>query len=243
MSSLGWIEPAPTTLRPSGRRECVERRLALRDHTYPGILVSFCGIDGSGKTSMIEATGAYLEALGMRCFKTRTPTPRIRGKALHGELVDAFTPQARSRIDVLGLCLQCLGDLCQHLRHTIIPRLEQGDVVLCDRYVFTSLAELRARSDDPAVEELLVRVARTLPRPDLAIALDAAARLAECRILSREAELDKPLDREFMAHQARTYLAVAKENDLLILSAERPLEECFARVKARLDRCIGLLSG
>lgn len=239
MLSLALLDAIHPPLR-TPQRQRPRQPLALRDHLYPGVLVTFCGIDGSGKTSMIEATGAYLEARGLRCFKTYTPTPRIRKNALFRELVDASTPEARARIDVLGLGLQILGDLLQHLKDTIIPRLERGDIVLCDRYVFTSLAEVRARTEDLAIEKLLAAIAGTMPRPDLAIALDAPPQLAEQRVRSRVDERDKPLDSAFVAHQARTYLAVARENNLLVVSSDQAPEESFARIQARLDACIAV---
>jgi len=225
---------------PLPRRERPRQRLALREHPYPGILVTFCGIDGSGKTSMIEASGQYLALQGLRCYKTYTPTPRIRRNALFRELVDASTPRARAQVDVLGMGLQILGDLLQHLKDTIVPRLEEGEVVLCDRYVFTSLAEVRARTDDVAVEKLLAAIAGTVLRPDLAIALDVPPQLAEKRVRGREAERHKPLDSAFVARQAHHYLAVANENDLLVVSSDQTPEQSFARIKARLDACIAV---
>jgi dTMP kinase len=233
------VDASQSTLSPPQRLR-PRQRLSLREHAYPGLLVTFCGIDGSGKTSMIEATSHYLELHGLRCYKTYTPTPRIRKNPLFRELVDASTPEARAQVDVLGMGQQILGDLLQHMKDSIVPRLAEGEVVLCDRYVFTSLAEVRARTDDVAIEKLLAAVASMLPRPDLAIALDAPPQLAEKRVRSREAERDKPLDSAFVARQAHHYLAVAKENDLLVVSSAGSPEQSFARIKARLDACLAV---
>jgi dTMP kinase len=213
--------------------------VALRSHGLPGFLLTFCGIDGSGKSSMIDVVGHYLDSLGMRAMKTYTPTPRIRKNALFRELVDASTERTRERTHVLGMGLQILGDLMQHLKDTIIPALQRGDVVLCDRYVFTTLAEVRARSDDPSIEHTLLSLSGALVRPDLAIALDVPPDLAIERVHEREAERDQPVDRDFVARQACCYLDVATENGLLIVSSSEPMQKNFLYVRSHIDACIG----
>jgi dTMP kinase len=210
--------------------------LALLPHPYPGALVTFCGIDGSGKTSLIEAARAHLESLGRTCVSTFTPTARIRKNPLFRELVDASTEEARSRVDVMGLCLQILGDLLQHQKDTLIPHLERGDVVLCDRYIFTSQAEIRARGGDADVEALLASVAERVLKPDVAFALDAPPELAEWRVRQRESERDKPLDSRFVETQAAAYLSVARQNGLSIISTARPLSESLLAVRQTLNQ-------
>ena len=210
--------------------------LSLLPHAYPGALVTFCGIDGSGKTSLIEAARAHLESLGRTCFSTFTPTARIRKNPLFRELVDASTEEARGRVDVMGLCLQILGDLLQHQKDTVVPHLQKGDVVLCDRYIFTSQAEIRARSADAGVEALLARVAGRVLKPDVTFALDAPPELAEWRVRQRESERDKPADSRFVATQAEAYLSVARQNGLCIVSTARPLSESLLTVRQLLNQ-------
>lgn len=212
--------------------------LELTPHFWPGRLVAFCGIDGSGKTTLIEAVARHLEAQGRPCFRTYTPTPRIRNNPLFRELVDAGSADSRARVDVLGLGLQILGDLLQHLQDTIIPRLRAGEVVLCDRYIYTSLGEIRARSSDGETERLLAGLSRRVLRPDLAVALDVSPALAQLRVRQRPAERDKPQDAAFIAHQAASYRQVARENGLLPIDSEQPFQANLQRVLARLEPCL-----
>jgi dTMP kinase len=214
------------------------RRLDLRAHGQPGRLITFCGIDGSGKTTMISAVAEHLAARGARCFTTFTPTAGIRKNAVFRGLVEATGPAARSRVDVLGMCLQVIGDLAQHVHDTIAPRLAAGDVVLCDRYVFTTQGEIRARADDPEIDRLLQEITRRLPRPDLAIAMDVPATVAQRRVLARDGDAHKPHDAEFVVAQAEAYLAVARTNELVVLSSERPIDAVFAELRPRLDACV-----
>ena len=55
--------------------------------------------------------------------------------------------ESAGRVNVLGMLLSIMGDLVQHTTDTVIPALRRGEVVLCDRYIFTSQAEsARART-------------------------------------------------------------------------------------------------
>src|SRR5512132_2349376 len=130
-------------------RSC--RPLELMPHGYPGSLITFCGVDGSGKSSLIDRLEQACRQAGRNCTRTQTPTPRIRNDSVFRSLVEdpcSTSTVGRSsyrsarRINVLGLLLSIMGDLVQHTTDTIIPALERGDVVLCDRYIFTSQAEI-----------------------------------------------------------------------------------------------------
>jgi thymidylate kinase len=212
-----------------------EERLVLKPHAYPGRLITFCGIDGSGKSTMVDFTARYLETAHISHFKTYTPTELIRNNPVFRTLVDASSEEARVRVDVLGMCLQITGDLFQHLKDTIVPGLQAGEVVLCDRYVFTSLGEIRARTEDREIEHLFAQLAARMPQPDIAIALDVSPRVAEHRVRLRESERHKLIDRQFLTRQAYSYTQVALENDLLRISTEQPIETAFVQVKRRLD--------
>lgn len=93
------------------------------------MFVTFDGIDGSGKTTTILHVKEYLESLGIPVVVTRTPGgcvagPKIRELVLNSEsnLFD------RSRL------LFFLGDMYQTFHEVILPALESGYVVLCDRW-------------------------------------------------------------------------------------------------------------
>lgn len=211
------------------------KALPLQAHQHPGTLITVCGVDGSGKTSMIRRIVQHLQGRGFSCFSTFTPTAAMRGNPLFRKQVDEiFNDTDSGEVDFLGLCLLIVADLLQHIRDTIIPRLEEGQAVLCDRYIYTSIAEVRSRSGDPSVEAIIRRIAARIIAPDLALVLDVSDRAARRRIMQREDERNKPLDVRLLARQAQTYRDIAKENDLLLVSSEGGEAETFGQIQAHL---------
>src|SRR5438445_8537651 len=97
--------------------------LRLKPHSYPGVLVTFCGVDGSGKSSLIGRLEQACRSSGFAVLRTHTPTRRIREDTVFRSLVadpcntstvGSSSYQSAGRINVLGLLLSIMGDLVQH---------------------------------------------------------------------------------------------------------------------------------
>src|SRR5579862_2817996 len=183
------------------------RSLKLKPHRYPGALVTFCGVDGAGKSSLVKALETACACAGLDYLTTYTPTRRIRQDAVFRELVadpcntssiDASSYRSPRRVNVLGLLLSIMGDLVQHTTDTIIPALERGYVVFCDRYVFTSQAEIAARSDLGETEPVLARIAEHVLEPDLAFGLSVSSETSRARVLARNDANDQPPPLNFL---------------------------------------------
>ncbi len=153
-----------------------------------GLLVAFEGIDGAGKTTQALRLGNALTADGHHVVSTREPTDgpwgrRIRSSAIH---------QRMSPEEELGAFVE---DRREHVRDVIAPALRRGDVVLVDRYYFSSMAYQGARGLDVAA----VRRENEAfaPRPDVLVLFraDPAVTLARVRkrgstdLFEREADL------------------------------------------------------
>lgn len=221
------------------------QRLSLKPHAYPGLLVTFCGIDGSGKSSLIEQLELACHATDRRCWRTYTPTPRIREDAVFRTLVDdpcntaslnGDSYASARRVNVLGLLLSIMGDLVQHLTDSVIPRLECGQVVLCDRYVFTSHAEIVARSHLAETEPVLNVIAKRILQPDLAFGLNVSQDTALQRVLDRNDDQDQPPPKTFFERQVEAYRAVIEVNDLISLDTDCELEDTVKTVLSHFNR-------
>ncbi len=187
---------------------------------------------------------------GYSCLKTHTPTRRIRQdpvfRAMVGDPCTTSTPggssyESAGRVNVLGMLLSIMGDLVQHTTDTVIPALRRGEVVLCDRYIFTSQAELGARSDLRETEPVLATVAAHVLEPDAAFGLTVSGETSARRVLARHDENDKAPPLPFLERQVSAYRAVFEANGLSVLDTEREAGETLSSALARLAT-IGRLS-
>ena len=180
-----------------------------------GVFVTFEGIEGSGKSTQIGLLADYLTASGRPVTLTREPGGTPIGDQVRKILLDP----ASKGLDPVAELLLYAASRAQHLREVILPALEKGRVVLCDRFSDATLAyQGHGRGLDIDMIRALDRIVTGGRRPDLTILLDigAAAGLARARgrNSSRELEHEGRFENEETAfhHRVREgYLALAKE--------------------------------
>lgn len=148
-----------------------------------GMLVTVDGPNGSGKTSLTHAIAAELQDAGERVHVTRQPSPTALGDTVRA---------AEQR--VRGRALACLvaGDRHHQAVSEILPTLRGGLIVLCDRYVESSL--VLQRLDDVEVEYILA-INAGIPRPDLRIRLLASPEVLAQRLAQRSAGPERRFER------------------------------------------------
>ena len=152
--------------------------------TQQGVLISFEGIDGAGKSSHIEALAHAYLAMGKPVTRTREPG----GTTLSEQLRELLLHQ---RMDALSEALLMFAARREHLVQVIEPALQQGHVVLCDRFTDATFAyQGYGRGFNLEVlttlEQWVQTSNGTLRQPDLTLWFDvppavAAERLAQAR--------------------------------------------------------------
>ncbi len=188
------------------------------------LLVAVEGIDGSGKTTLARALAAGLAARGVAVTLTREPTAgpwgaRIRASALSGRM--APWEEARAFLE----------DRREHVRDVIAPALARGEVVVVDRYYFSSMAYQGARGLDP--EAIRAENERVAPRPGLLILLAVDVPTALARVSARGAA-DLFERAEDLRRAAAIYDAVSDPAPLRLDAAAPPESLAEAAVSAVL---------
>ncbi len=151
-----------------------------------GLLISFEGIDGAGKSTHIESVAARFRQAGRSVVLTREPG----GTSLSEKLRELVLHEA---MDALTEALLMFAARREHLVQVIEPALARGDVVLCDRFTDATFAyQGGGRGFDWAVLARLEAMVQGLPQgglrqPDLTVWFDldpaiAAERLASARV-------------------------------------------------------------
>jgi dTMP kinase len=194
-----------------------------------GALISFEGLDQSGKQTQAEGVRDQVIARGRECHLLSFPdyTTSIGseiGRALHGER--DYAPDV----------MQLLYVANRHERRAeMIRLLEKGAVLVCDRYIASSIAYGEAQGLDAA---WLADIQKFLPRPDLTILLDIAPETAVRRKASGRDRYERDL--QLLSRVRDSYRRQAAGEGWLRLDGERSREEVsgdvITAVSTRLSR-------
>lgn len=109
--------------------------------------ITFEGIDGSGKSTHINLVKTKLEAAGKKVLLTREP-----GGTKSCEMIRELVLNNQFCAESQLMLFQAAR--CQHLESVIIPALNNGYVVLCDRYIDSTLAYQGALIDINIIEQI-----------------------------------------------------------------------------------------
>ena len=106
-----------------------------------GLFITFEGIEGSGKSTQAQAFAQYLRDQGFEVVETREPG----GTPVAEHIREVFLRPTRERRPVDTLVPECevaliLAARSQHVANLILPALEHGTVVICDRFSDSTLA-------------------------------------------------------------------------------------------------------
>ncbi|RKH73301.1 dTMP kinase [Corallococcus interemptor] len=114
---------------------------AARKAALPGRFIVLEGLDGAGTTTQTERLASALRADGHAVVTTREPSDGPIGTMLRQALTGRLgLPHGRGPLAQETLALLFAADRTDHLHARVLPALEEGKVVLCDRYVLSSLA-------------------------------------------------------------------------------------------------------
>lgn len=103
-------------------------------HEHPGLFIAIEGLDGSGSSMHATLLAGVLEKTGYRVHPTKEPTHNLTGGLIRAGLAGEWQPAP----DTFQLLFA--ADRAQQLTREILPALEAGKIVICDRYAFSSIA-------------------------------------------------------------------------------------------------------
>ncbi len=101
-----------------------------------GLFITFEGGEGSGKTTLIKALGKKLEEMNIGYMVTREPG----GSTIAEEIRNIILDKKNTMMDPRTEALLYAASRRQHLAEIVLPALTEGKLVLCDRYLDSSLA-------------------------------------------------------------------------------------------------------
>jgi dTMP kinase len=188
-------------------------------------LVTLEGGEGAGKTTVLHALRDALAATGADVVCTREPGGTPLAERIRELLLDPGHEPASPQTELLLM----FASRAQHVRETILPALQRGAWVLCDRFTDSSHAyQGGGRGLDPALIAMLEREVVGI-RPGLTLLLDVGVDEGRQRARGRdlvpdriERERDEFFERVRAAYLAR---AAAEPRRIRVLDASRPAGE------------------
>ena len=187
-----------------------------------GLFITFEGSDGSGKSTQLKMAAEFFKNKGFEVVSTRDPGGTLLGLKIR-EILLHHDGKVASYCELFLY----LADRAQHIEEKIIPALQEGKVVLCDRYVDSTLAyQGYARGID--TEEILMLnniVAKSL-MPDLTFVFDVSTEVAEQRVGETKDRLESEA-KEFHQKVRFGFLELTKKfpDRIKVIDANQEIEK------------------
>ena len=203
------------------------------------MFITLEGPEGSGKTTAVNYAVSKLEEMGYQIVRTREPG----GTPIAEQIRNVILDKANTSMDPRTEALLYAASRRQHLVEKVWPAIKEGKIVICDRYLDSSLAYqggARGLGVDNILNINMFATEGTFP--DLTLLFDIEPEVGLARIA---ANADREVNRldleklEFHQKVRNTCLELAKRypDRFIIIDAAKPRDEVAeATLKAILER-------
>ena len=204
---------------------------------HRGLFLCLEGLDGAGKSTQIHRLAGWLESLGRPVVVCRDPGGTFVGDEIRRVLLDPS-----SRISPRTEMLLYMASRSQLVDETIRPSLESGSVVVCDRFLLSTIVyQGHAGGLDPEMIRTIGLAAAGGLRPDWTGVLDLPAEVAAQR---RAAPADR-IERRSIEYHRRVregFLLEARRDadQTTVFDATQPPETLQERIRSELRRRLGV---
>ncbi len=182
--------------------------------TQKALFIALEGGDAAGTTTHSHLLKGFLESKGFKVYLTQEPSQSKIGILIREFLKNKEIPPTTD-------ALLFAADRDLHYKNEIKNKLEEGYIVISDRYIESSIVYQSVQSDKITVD-WVKEINKFVGLPDITIILDINPKIALAR---KEAEdLEKFEDSSFLAKVRNLYLTRAKEENYHIISSDDIIE-------------------
>lgn len=210
------------------------------------MFITLEGIEGSGKTSQIIHIVTYLRSIGRECEVTREPGGTRIGDKIRAILLD---PE-NSGLNPTAELLLYMADRSQHIHEIILPWLNAGKTVLCDRFFDATVAyQGYARQLDTTLIHQLHGLLFSTLTPDITLLLDVPPAIGLARAWrqlhgGQRRNVESRFEKETLAFHERVragYLALAKQDPgrFHLIDASQTRDQVTRQIVRTLSAVVG----
>ncbi len=189
------------------------------------MFIVFEGTDGSGTSTQAKLLAQHLTSKGLKVFSTAEPTENFLGKTLREVL------QKKKELSPKAFQLLFFADREQHLQNEILPALARGEIVICERYNWSSLAYGQAEGVD---QKFLENLAESFVEPDYTFFMNIPAEKSMERVETRGADIEHFEKTEILSTVRSVMQGLAEgckfTKRASVLDATETPEQIFARI-------------
>lgn len=203
-----------------------------------GTFIAFEGGEGAGKSTQARLLAEWLESQDVDVVLTREPGDTSIGGSIRTMLLEVAEEDMGAKTEALLYA----ADRAEHVQQLVRPALDQGQVVITDRYVDSSIAYQGVGRGLGAAEiERISGWATERLQPDLTVLLDVAPSTGRSRLTAPEDRLERePNEFHDSVRQAFLDLAEKAPQRYLVLDASLPPQRLAGRIQGRVQRLLGL---
>jgi dTMP kinase len=182
--------------------------------TEKSFFIALEGIDGSGTTTHSHLLKGFLESKGYKIHLTMEPSESDIGKLVRKYLKDNNVPPTTD-------ALLFAADRDLHYKNEIKKKLDEGYIVISDRYLESSIVYQSAQSDIISVE-WVEEINKFVAFPDITIILDIVPKIALAR--KEDKDFEKFEDTSFLDKVRNLYLTRAKQQGYHVINSDDIIE-------------------
>lgn len=197
--------------------------------TYPGRLIVFEGIDGTGKTTQIQLTAKALGDRGIDVVCTKEPTDGEYGQQIREIYQNRYAVSREQELELF------VADRLDHVHTVLEPMLTAGRIILCDRYFLSTVAYQGAAGLEV---ERIIALNRFAPQPDLALLFEAPPAMGITRITSSRGEQPNDFEQAKNLTKVAAIFASLKQPYIRRIDATGSIDTVHQAVMQEVDPLI-----
>lgn len=200
------------------------------------MFITFEGIEGSGKSTQCKLLKEYLESRGHKVSLTREPGWGTMGKLIRHIILEEKELDIHPLTELYLFC----ADRVQHVKDFITPRLENGEIVICDRYFDSTIVyQGYGRQLDLYTVKKLAEASTLDLVPDVTFLLNLPVREGLRRLDLRDETTNRmdeePMEFHELIRQGYISEATLNTNRIKIINASHEADDVQKQIRSLMD--------